>query len=143
LKITKVILNLHLTDSVSVVTEKRRVAIELFAGRCYICLRPFQPGFAFHHREYDPERKTHKDFKNTIEYNRYVIPEVVAYPERFRLLCKVCHARIDQPRYGYLGHIDKGRLARLYEVANETIPGPRKTRTKGGESKKPVSPSSS
>jgi hypothetical protein len=53
---------------------------------------------------------------------------VEAYPERFYLLCKICHARIDQPRYGYLGHINKERLERLFEVARKTIPGPKKKR---------------
>lgn len=117
-----------------VVAEKRRLAIEVFDGKCYICQKPYGSGFAFHHKKYDPNRKKHSDFKNTIEYNAYVIPEIISDPDRFRLLCKICHARIDQPRYGYLGHIPKDRLDRLYEVAKETIPGPKKTRKKGGES---------
>ena len=138
--VKKVILNLNLRGALDVVNEKLRVARELFEGRCYVCRKPFGNGFAFHHNEYDPNRKTHKDFKNTIDYNRYVLPEVIAHAERFYLLCKICHARIDQPRYGYLGHITKDRLERLFEVARKTIPGPRKTRTQRGNNES-VSPS--
>ena len=112
----------------AVYKEKKRIADEYFEGRCYICEKKFGKGFAYHHLDYDPERKNHKDFKNTVDYNRYVLPEVEAYPERFYLLCRICHARIDQPRYGYLGHIDKERLERLFEVARKTIPGPKKKR---------------
>lgn len=123
--VKKVILNLNLQFAVDVLTEKRRVAIELFEGRCYICRKNYGKGFAYHHKEYDPFRKTHSDFRSTVDYNRYVLPEIVTYPQRFRLLCKICHARIDQPRYGYLGHIADDKLDRLYEVAKETIPKPR------------------
>ncbi len=103
-----------------------------------MCHKPYGMWFAFHHKEYDPTRKTHKDFKNTTEYNRYVIPEVIANPGRFRLLCKVCHARIDQPRRGYLGHLKKDILIRTFIAAFETIP---KARGKnGGDSPSTSSP---
>ena len=110
--------------------EKERIAREVFEGRCFICQLKYGKGFAFHHLEYDPERKTHNDFKNSHEYNAYIFPELLEFPYRFYLLCKICHARIDQPRYGYLGHIAKDRLERLYIVARATIPGPKKPRKK-------------
>jgi len=128
--VRKVILNLNLNTPFDVLNEKRRIAHDLFEGRCYICWRNYGNGFAFHHKEYDPTRKTHKNFKNTIDYNRYILPEVITFSDRFYLLCKICHARIDQPRYGYLGHMAKDKLERLYQVAKETVPEPRKTRGK-------------
>lgn len=112
----------------SVLQEKKRVAEELFEDRCFICRKPYGKGFAFHHEIYDESRKTHSDFPNTIAYNRYVLPEIIASPERFWLLCKICHAKIDQPRFGYLGHMDKDKLARLFLVAQRTTPKPKKTR---------------
>jgi len=123
----------------SVLAEKKRVAKELFEGRCYICRKPFGKGFAFHHEDYVEGRKTHKDFPNTIDYNRYILPEVIVYPERFWCLCKTDHARIDHWRSGMLAHLPKDVLARLFLVAYRTIPKPKRTRTKGGESKSPVS----
>jgi hypothetical protein len=110
----------------SIYNEKERIAHEHFAGQCFICQLKYGSGFAFHHLEYDPERKTHKDFKSSLEYNVYMFPEILEFPYRFYLLCRICHARIDQPRYGFLGHISKDRLERLYIVARDTIPGPRK-----------------
>ena len=108
--------------------EKRRIAHDVYGGQCYICQTRYGSGHAFHHIEYDPSRKTHKDFTYTWDYNAYMFPEVLQYPERFYLLCKICHARIDQPRYGYLGHIKKDRLERLFEVAFKTIPAPKKSK---------------
>jgi len=118
-------MNLYLPTNDSVKAMKQKIAIEYFDGECFICHKSYGKWFAYHHKEYDPRRKTHADFKNTTEYNRYVIPEVIANPERFRLLCKVCHARIDQPRRGYLGHLKKDILIRTFIAALETIPKPR------------------
>jgi hypothetical protein len=112
-------------------TKKEQVARDLFDGRCFVCQKPYGKGFAFHHKSYDPQRKTHKDFKNSTAYNNYVIPEIINCPDRFRLLCKICHARIDQPRLGYLGHMKKDKLIRLFIASFETIPKPRKN---GGDS---------
>jgi len=120
-----VILNLYLPTNDSVKAKKLEVATTYYDAMCFVCRKPYGMWFAFHHKRYDPKRKTHADFKNTTEYNRYVIPEVVANPERFRLLCKVCHSRIDQPRRGYLGHLKKDILIRTFVAAFETIPKPR------------------
>jgi glycosyltransferase involved in cell wall biosynthesis len=123
--INKTILNIKLPTSESVYAKKREIAEKLYRGWCWGCHKFYENNFAFHHIEYDPLRKTHKDFPNTVNYNRYIIPEVIAYPERFRLACKVCHARNDQPRYGYLGHMKKDKLIRVFIMAFETIPKPR------------------
>lgn len=112
----------------AIYAEKERIAKEVFGGVCFICEIKYKTTHAFHHLEYDVTRKTHKDFSYSWDYNAYMFPEVLEFPERFKLLCKNCHAKIDQPRYGYLGHIPKDRLERLFEVARSTIPGPRKKR---------------
>jgi len=71
--------------------EKRQVAEEFFNGECFVCKRNFGKGFSFHHRDYKEGRKTYKDFKSTIKYNQYVLPEVRAEPDRFYLLCTPHH----------------------------------------------------
>jgi hypothetical protein len=120
---------------------KEELAREQYSGKCFMCHKPYGKGFAFHHKEYDPTRKTHRDFKNTLDYNRYVIPEIISCPNRFRLLCKNCHAKIDQPRFGYLGHMKKDKLIRTFMVAFETIPKKRPRKGKhGGESQPSVTP---
>jgi len=119
--------------------KKKDIAIKLFSGKCFVCHKAFGKWFAFHHLQYYPGRKTHKDFRNSIEYNKYVLPEVVDNPDRFRLLCKICHARIDQPRLGYLGHLKKDQLIRLFMAAFETIP---KERPRKGTDPSPVATSS-
>jgi hypothetical protein len=126
--IKKAILNQWLPTNDSVLREKKRVALEFFDGKCFVCPKKYGKGFAYHHVEYDPTRKTHSDFKTTIEYNRYVLPEIIAEPDRFYLLCKTCHARVDHWRSGQLGHLPKDQLARLFMVAYRTIPKPRKPR---------------
>ena len=123
--ITKTIQNIKLPTAESVYVKKREIAENLFGGKCWGCHKFYENNFAFHHKEYDPLRKTHKDFPNTVNYNRYIIPEVIAYPERFRCVCPVCHARNDQPRYGYLGHMKKDKLIRAFIMGFETIPKPR------------------
>ena len=115
------------------ILEKQSVAYRLFGGKCFVCQLKYGKGFAFHHKRYFDSRKTHKDFKNSADYNRYVIPEILAYPHRFRLLCKVCHAKIDQPRFGFLGHMKKDKLVRLFIASFETIPK-KKPRKNGGDS---------
>jgi len=139
--IKKTILDLYLPTAESVVLEKKRIAYVLFEYRCFGCRKSYGDGknFAYHHQDYDKDRKTSKDFKNTIEYNRYVLGEVITFPKRFVLFCKSCHNRMDNFKTG-MSLVSKDTLTRLYMVALLSEPKLRKTRDKGGESK-PVSPS--
>ena len=107
--------------------EKKRLASELFHGRCSGCHKPYGPGFAYHHLEYDENRKTSKDFSNTIAYNRYILGEVSALPERFVLFCRGCHNRCDNFMTG-MALIPKDTLARLYVIAFMSKPKPRRPR---------------
>jgi len=117
----------------SVIQEKKRIAYVLFEFRCFGCRKEYGKGFAYHHQDYDETRKTHKDFSNTIDYNRYVLSEVATFPERFALFCKSCHNRMDNFKTG-MSLIPKDTLTRLYMVAMLSKPKLRKSR-KGGESK--------
>ncbi len=137
MKVTKVILDIYLPTTKAVILEKKRIAYVLFEYRCFGCRKPYDTGFAYHHQDYDKDRKTSKDFKNTIEYNRYVLGEVITFPERFVLFCKSCHNRMDNFKTG-MSLVPKDVLTRLYMVALVSKPKLRRTRDKGGESK-PVS----
>ena len=81
-----------------IMTKKKQIAIELFGGECFFCDKKFGKYFAFHHLNYDPTRKTYSDFKNkggTIAYHIYLLPEVIQFPERFLLLCRAHHDKLE------------------------------------------------
>lgn len=125
--VKKSILNSYLPTAQAVIDEKRDIAVQLFHGRCGGCHKPYGKGFAYHHLDYDPDRKSSKDFKSTIDYNRYVLGEVRAYPQRFYLLCRGCHNRIDNFKTG-MSLVKKDTLARLYIIAFRSQIKPRKPR---------------
>ncbi len=127
MKVTKTILDLYLPTAESVVLEKKRIAYVLFEYRCFGCRKPYAKGFAYHHQDYDKNRKTSKDFKNTILYNRYVLGEVITFPNRFVLFCKSCHNRMDNFKTG-MSLVPKDTLTRLYMVALTSQPKLRKSR---------------
>jgi len=122
--VNKTILNLFLPSNQAVREAKARIGHELFGGICNDCKKKYQSNFAFHHLDYDPDRKTYKDFKGTLTYNRYILPEVVAFPQHFELLCRACHNRIDNYMTG-LSKVPKDTLARLYVTAFMTTKKPR------------------
>ncbi len=116
MQVTKTIINSYLPTPKAVYDEKRKIAHDLFHGRCSGCHKLYASGFAYHHLDYDPDRKSSKDFKNTVLYNAYVLGEVVTFPERFVLFCKGCHNRMDNFKTG-MSKVPKDTLARLYVIA--------------------------
>jgi hypothetical protein len=74
-----------------ILLEKDRIAREMFMGRCFWCGKKYGSGFAFHHLNYKAGRLTYSSFKDTVNYHKYLIPEILASPERFGLLCKAHH----------------------------------------------------
>ena len=136
MQVTKTIINSYLPTPKAVHDEKRKIAHDLFHGRCGGCHRPYGSGFAYHHLDYNPDRKSSKDFKNTISYNRYILGEVLAFPARFYLLCRGCHHRIDNFMVG-MSLVPKDTLARLYLIAFLSQPKPRKPR-RGNATNSPV-----
>jgi len=139
--IKKQLINLFLPTTKSVIKAKKDIAVEFYADKCSGCFKEYGEGkwFAYHHMDYDPERKTSKEFRNTILYNRYVLGEVSTFPERFVLVCKSCHNRLDNYKTG-MALVPKDTLTRLYMIAFLSKPKLRKTRT-GGESIKSESTS--
>lgn len=127
--IKKTIIDLFLPTADAVVEAKAKIARELFEDRCFGCRKEFGKEFAYHHQDYDDKRKTYKDFKSTIEYNRYVLGEVVTFPNRFVLFCKSCHNRMDNFKTG-MSLVPKDTLTRLYMVALLSKPKLRKSRAK-------------
>jgi hypothetical protein len=71
--------------------EKAKVADELYANKCFLCNKKFGKYFSYHHLNYREDRKTYKDFGDTIQYHKYVLPEIKGQPERFILLCRGHH----------------------------------------------------
>lgn len=135
--IKKTIVDLFLPSPLSVIHAKERIANELFEGRCFGCRKPYGKAFAYHHQDYDETRKTHKDFPNTISYNRYVLSEVVTFPNRFVLFCKSCHNRMDNFRTG-MSLVPKDTLTRLYMVALLSQPKLRKKKARVVKSPSPL-----
>ncbi len=74
-----------------ILKEKEEVAQTLFGGVCFVCDKKFGKGFAFHHCNYRTDRLTYSSFKNTINYHKYVLPEIRLMPHLFLLLCKAHH----------------------------------------------------
>lgn len=71
------------------------MANELFDLQCFVCHKTYGKGFSFHHVNYRPGRFRYSHFNNTINYHRYVLPEIRAEPHRFLLLCKAHHHLVE------------------------------------------------
>ncbi len=101
--------------------RKFEIGQKYFGGKCFVCPRKFtlrSKGFAFHHRNYRKDRKTYKDFGgDTIAYNEYLFPEIIAEPWRFYLLCKKHHSMAE-----YLIRMKPERRYRLLQVVEATEP---------------------
>ena len=73
----------------AVYREKKRIADDYFEGRCYVCEREVWKGICI-----SPfglwilKERTTRISRTPSNINRYVLPEVEAYPERFYLLCR-------------------------------------------------------
>ncbi len=78
-----------------ILVKKKEIAINLFGGRCFFCPKKYGKYFSFHHLNYDPNRKTYRDFPSTVSYHRYLIPEILADPSRFLLCCRAHHDKLE------------------------------------------------
>lgn len=90
MKVKKTKFNKH-----PILLEKKRVAVELFGGVCAVCHKPYGKGFSFHHIEYRSDRLRSRDFKTTITYHIYVLPEIIQEPWRFLLVCQAHHHYVE------------------------------------------------
>jgi len=73
---------------------KRKQVAELLGSTCKICLKQPKKNLHFHHIGYRKDEKKHSDFKSWVDYNKYVLPIIIANPNRFALLCITCHRLI-------------------------------------------------
>jgi hypothetical protein len=74
-----------------ILKKKEELAILEFGGVCFVCKKKFGKGFSFHHLNYKKGRLTYKSFTSTVNYHKYVLPEIKKEPWRFILLCKAHH----------------------------------------------------
>ena len=105
---------------------KKRVAKKKFGGMCFGCYADYEPFFAFHHTKYMKDEKNYSDFSDTVYYNLYVLPIVEKNPERFRLLCDICHERTEKRKHvNFIDHISDCKLAANFafamKIANDAI----------------------
>jgi len=87
------------------IEERKQLILQLgknYHSKCYICNLPDSDiqwkkrrGFTFHHLDYNPVEKTHRDFPKTSEgklnYILYLSPIILKFPKRFMYLCNKCH----------------------------------------------------
>lgn len=76
-------------------SDSKRATAKIYGSKCFVCLKPFGKGFAFHHLWYLPNEKIYKDFKTGAEYEKHVIKEILNNPKRFILLCKKHHSAVE------------------------------------------------
>ena len=100
--------------------DRKNLAGLYFDGQCFICQKKFGKRFQFHHLWYEKNEKKWNDFSNADDYWEYVQVKIKENPKRFRLLCRMCHHRIDKPKGG-LSRMKKDKVVRLFIVTLETI----------------------
>lgn len=93
--------------------DREEIAKSLFGGKCFVCHKKFGKRFTFHHLFYLKREKQWKDFKNRDDYYKYLHPKIIKQPDRFLLLCNICHWRIDKKRGG-LKRMKSDKLVRLF-----------------------------
>ena len=77
---------------------------KLFGSKCSLCGRKIALGtkrkinFTYHHFSYNPNEKIYKDFKNSKEYNEYILPIVIKNPKNFALLHRKCHYSVEMAK---------------------------------------------
>lgn len=100
--------------------DRKEIAVKYYNGKCFVCEKKFGKAFQFHHLWYENNEKKWNDFTNQNDYWEYVHTKIKLNPKRFRLLCKMCHWRIDKKRGG-LSRMKKDKVVRLFIVTLETI----------------------
>lgn len=113
-----------------------RLAV-LFSSRCNVCHKKCTTGkyFTIHHINYrcsvcgkkltanqricdgcgGPAEKIHRDFKNRLEYYKYLFPIVSKRPEDFTLICNSDHSAVTK-LIRYKPQVRK----RLYQLAKKS-----------------------
>lgn len=104
----------------AVLQSRSEIAQKYFFSKCYICERKFGKYFQYHHLWYEPNEKKYSDFPDSNLYWEYVCEKIIENPERFLLLCRICHSRIDRKRGG-LSRMKADKVVRLFLATLSTI----------------------
>ena len=83
----------------------------LFGDACSICHKKKQI-MQFHHVTYHEDEKTHRDFKNNLDYQLYILPIVIGRSQEFEYLCRGDHWSVT--RYSKTQEM-RNKLERLVE----------------------------
>ena len=96
-------------------SNKRQIAEKLFGNVCYVCNTKFSKYFVFHHKKYDKDELTYRDFKNSVDYNNYILKIIKKKPADFALLCRKHHRTIE-----ILKRFSPYRFERIAELVRES-----------------------
>ena len=94
---------------------REQVAIH-YDSVCKICLKKKRV-MQFHHYEYHKDELTHKDFKNNLDYQLYILPTIIARPENFEYLCRHDHWEVTRHAKSKEARV---RLERTLDVVRNT-----------------------
>ena len=100
--------------------EKQRLqhqAARLFGNICSVCKKK-RKVMQFHHVIYHEDEKTHRDFKNNLDYQLYILPIVIDRPQEFEYLCRGDHWSVT--RYSKTQDM-RNKLERLVEIVRTTL----------------------
>ena len=89
----------------------RKEAAMTLGGKCAVCEKRFGKNFQFHHLRYITGEPTYRNFKLGIDYNLYILPKIIAEPDRFVLLCRNHHHAVEQ-----LKRFKRDKLHRLINI---------------------------
>jgi len=95
------------------IPDRKEIAEEFYDNKCYVCQKKFGKYFQFHHLWYHDDEKIYSDFKRQKDYWKYVVYAIMEEPERFMLLCRTCHSRIDKRRGG-IKRMKVDKVVRLF-----------------------------
>jgi hypothetical protein len=98
---------------------RQEVALKYYNGKCFVCEKKFGKYFQFHHLYYLESEKKFSDFEKPEQYWEYVSKKILDDPQRFLLLCRICHSRIDRKRGG-LSRMKKDKVVRLFLATMRT-----------------------
>ena len=85
------------SDKISLLKIKEELVLFniKFKKGCFVCgSKDHKKGMTFHHLWYLPNEKIYSDFKNSLDYYRYLAPIIQADPKRFLFVCNAHHQAI-------------------------------------------------
>jgi hypothetical protein len=93
------------------IKKYRKQIATYFDSRCYVCHKKYGKNFKFHHLTYRVDEKTYRDFKNSNDYQLYILPIIEKRVLDFELLCDSHHYMVEK-----LKLFKCGKLSRLFDI---------------------------